>query len=217
MNWNKNSRNEDREPLLRQNILIGTGGHARVIVDALNSLDQKILGCLSKSLGVGDTFFGNVVLGDDSVLSGFSESEVDLVNGIGSLPGRASRWLLADKLRSAGYQFKTIVHPKSLVGSEVVLDNGVQIMARAVVQAGTSIGVDSIVNTGAIVDHDCKIGPGCHLAPGVVCSGEVTIGRGTHIGTGATIIQGIRIGENCVVAAGATVYKDILPDKVFKN
>ena len=82
-------------------------------------------------------------------------------------------------------------------------------MAGAVIQPGTHIASDSIVNTRAAIDHDCAIGKHVHIAPGCTLSGYVTVGDETHIGAGAVVIQGINVGKRCLVAAGALVNRDL--------
>jgi UDP-perosamine 4-acetyltransferase len=83
-------------------------------------------------------------------------------------------------------------------------------MAGAVIQSGSRIGINSIINTRASVDHDCVIGNHVHISPGVTLSGGVEIGTCSHIGTGSTVIQGIVIGNSCLAAAGAVVTKDVI-------
>ncbi len=82
-------------------------------------------------------------------------------------------------------------------------------MAGAVVNIGTRVKENSIINTNASVDHDCLIGAHVHIAPGVTLSGGVTVGEGSHIGTGASVMQGIEIGANVIVGAGAVVIDNI--------
>ena len=190
-------------------IIIGAGGHAKVITDALKISGREILGFVTPDLEIGTEFLGEKVLGDDEVIKQYSLDEIELANGLGSLPRKNLRWQLADKMRKQGYKFSSVIHPDSVIASGVSLDEGVQVMAGVVIQSGTNIGQDSIINTGALIDHDCKIGKYCHIAPGVVLSGGVIIGRGTHIGTGAKVTQYITINEGCIVAAGTTIYKDI--------
>jgi UDP-perosamine 4-acetyltransferase len=88
-------------------------------------------------------------------------------------------------------------------------------MAGAVIQSGTKVGQDSIINTGTLIDHDCKIADNCHLAPGVICSGGVIIGSNSHLGTGTIVTEFRSIGDNCTVAAGSVVFKDILDNTIF--
>ena len=194
-------------------IILGAGGHAKVVADILKLSSRDVLGFITPSLKFGEEFCGKKVLGNDEVINSYSPEDIELVNGIGSLPRKKLRWQLASRMRQQGYTFASVIHPNTIIAADVDLAEGVQIMAGVVIQAGTKTGIDSIINTGAIIDHDCKIAANCHLAPGVVCSGGVTIGRNTHLGTGTIVIEYRTVGCNCVVAAGTTVFRDI-PDNI---
>lgn len=194
-------------------IVVGAGGHARVLIDVLQRCGREMIGLTDPSRKIGEDCYGVEVLGDDSALLSYSPDEIELVNGLGSIPGVDIRWKVAADFRSKGYRFAQVVHPSAIIGCDVSLGEGVQIMAGTVIQPGVSIGDFSIINTGATVDHDCRIGRMCHLAPGVTLSGTVDLGDYTHVGTGASIVQGITVGSNCVIAAGSVVYTDI-PDNV---
>jgi len=196
-------------------IVLGAGGHAKVVAEALIQSGHEILGFVTPDLEPGTVLFGHSVLGDDDVITAFSPDNIMLANGIGALPYQNLRWRLASKMRKQRYNFLTIIHPLAIIASDVVLNDGVQVMAGSVIQPGTKIGQDSIINTGVLLDHDCNIEKNCHLAPGVVCSGGVHVGKSSHLGTGTIVIQSISIGENSIVAAGSVIYKDVLRDVVF--
>jgi sugar O-acyltransferase (sialic acid O-acetyltransferase NeuD family) len=196
-------------------IILGAGGHAKVLAEVLRSTGYKILGLTDPLMKSGETKFGVVCLGDDEKLQEYSVDEIELVNGIGAIPGQHLRWELGKRLRELGYSFVTVIHPSAILSSDVKLANGAQIMAGAVLQPGVHIGCDSIVNTGVCVDHDCYIGDSCHLAPGVTLSGEVRVGDGVHVGTGACVIQDIEIGARTVIAAGSVIYNDLPADMKF--
>ena len=191
-------------------ILLGAGGHAKVVAEALIQSGKTILGLVAPDKKKGSKYFGLDVLGNDDELFSYSPREVVLANGIGALPGKVFRWKLASQMREKGFQFTRVIHPSAIIADNVVIGEGVQIMAGVIIQTGASIGQGSIVNTGASIDHDCSIGQNCHLAPGVVLSGCVDIGSGTHVGTGSVIVQGISIGTDSIVAAGSVVYKNIV-------
>lgn len=191
-------------------VVLGGGGHGKVLIEALNRLGCPILGVLDPALSPKMRILGAEVLGNDSWLESKSAQEFDLVNGLGILPQQAQgRHKVFTLWRGKGFHFISVLHPSAIFASDVRLGEGVQVMAGAVIQPGTVIGANSIVNTRVAVDHDCRIGADCHLAPGVTLSGGVWIGDGCHIGTGANVIQGIVIGDGAVVAAGATVYRDV--------
>ena len=66
-----------------------------------------------------------------------------------------------------------------------------------------------LFRSGAIVEHDNKIGNFVHISPRVVLGGTVTIGECSHIGIGASVSNNINITSNVVVGAGAVVVKNI--------
>lgn len=196
-------------------IILGAGGHAKVIAEALLHSQTEILGFVTPDKNIGEKYFGHMVLGDDEIILNYRPDEIILANGIGSLPNSDMRWRVATQMREHGYAFSTIIHPKSIVANDVCLSEGVQLMAGSVVQTGAKIGEDCIINTGVLIDHDCVIEAGCHLAPGVVCSGGVRVGRRVHVGTGTSVINNISIGDNVIIAAGSVVYEDIPRDVRF--
>jgi sugar O-acyltransferase (sialic acid O-acetyltransferase NeuD family) len=191
-------------------IIIGAGGHARVLLDALRLMSCEVLGYVDPAFAKGTQGPGGVlVLGGDEALKDFSTSEVQLVNGVGSIGATTSRGAVYRRGKDAGFSFARVVHPSAIVSSSVILGEGVQVMAGCVVQTDAQIGANSIINTRASVDHDCLIGETVHIAPGVTLSGNVRVGDRAHIGTGAVVIQGISIGADSLVAAGAVVYRDV--------
>jgi len=187
-------------------VVIGAGGHAKVVVDALLLLDAELI-CLTDSdpAKQGKSVLGIPVVGDDTILTKYPPDSVDLALGVGSVRVSRLRRQIFERLKQAGYHFKTFVHPGASIGREVVLGEGCQVMAGAVIQVGASLGVNVLINTLASVDHDCRIGDHVHVAPGAILSGHVAIGADCHIGCGATVIQGIRLGNGVQIGAGAAV------------
>lgn len=191
-------------------IILGAGGHAKVLIEALLASSAVIKGIVdSNPTLVGSRLLGVPVLGGDDVVDEFTPSQIRLVNGVGSIGLPLKRQQVFEKLKAMGYDFATVIHPSAVIASDVVLSEGAQLMAGAVIQPGTHIGCNTIINTRASVDHDCIIGDHVHISPGVTLSGGVSVETGSHIGTGATVIQGISINNGCLVAAGAVVVKNI--------
>ena len=191
-------------------IVIGAGGHAKVLISILKSLGCEILGITESNIDLyGQTVLNILIRGNDNYVLEQRPESIELVNGLGSVVSTEQRKNIYAKFKSYGYFFSTVVHPSSIVADDVFLGEGVQIMAGAVIQPGCKIGENAIINTGVCIDHDCIVGDHVHLAPGVVLSGTVNIGAKSHIGTSATIIQGLTIGESAIVAAGAVVIRNI--------
>lgn len=194
-------------------ILLGAGGHAKVLLSLLNLLHYDVTGVCDPELiksGV-INWEGIPVLGDDSVIENYSPSDICLVNGIGQRVGDSTRLKLFQHFKERGYDFPVLVHPTAYVDNDVLLAEGVQVMAGVIIQPGVSVGVNSIINTKASVDHDCTISSDVHIAPGATLCGGVSIGVGVFIGAGAVIAQGISVGNEAVIGAGASLVRNLEP------
>lgn len=191
-------------------IILGAGGHAKVLIDALRLRSLNMLGLTDADPAkTGQMLMGITIIGSDSVVATYPATTIGLVNGLGAVRVGHHRKELFERFKSKGYRFINVIHPFTSVASDAVLSEGVQIMAGAVVQAGCTIGENVIINTRAVVDHDCRIGSGAHIAPGAILSGGVDVGDNALVGAGATVIQGVCVGRNSLVAAGAVVIRDV--------
>jgi sugar O-acyltransferase (sialic acid O-acetyltransferase NeuD family) len=189
-------------------IVVGGGGHAKVLVSTLLLQHRRVLGFVDPKPGLAP-LLGIAHLGDDAAVFLHPPDQVLLVNGVGSIDSTVSRRAVYEKFREKRYVFATVIHPSAIIAPDVQIDDGVQVMAGAVVQVGSRLSANVIVNTGARVDHDCSIEAHAHIAPGVTLSGNVHIGEGAHIGTGASVIQRINVGAGGIVGAGAAVIGDV--------
>lgn len=198
-------------------VLIGAGGHARVLHALAVAAGRHFVGVCDPVLTrKGERFWNQIpVIESEAALEALPRDSVMLVNGIGKVVSNNIRHQVHIRLSKLGFRFATLVHPTAWVAPDVQLANGVQIMAGAVVQPGCSIGEDSIINTRASVDHDCIIGNHVHVAPGATLCGSVKVEDNAFIGAGAVVIQTLSIGAGAVVAAGATVARDLLPDHIL--
>lgn len=194
-------------------IIIGAGGHGRVVADALRTSGELVLGFTDRDIEPHNLAEGNSILGGDELLAACDRGLVRLALGIGSTRPRDTRQEVYDHFRQKGFRFATVIHPSAVIARDVILEDGCQVMAGAIIQPGSRVGACSIVNTKASVDHDCIIGSFAHIAPGVTLSGGVVLGDGCHIGTGASVIQNISIGANAFITAGAVVTNDIAEGK----
>lgn len=192
-------------------ILLGAGGHARVLLALVRASGRVLLGVCDPALqaqGRGD-WEGLPVLGGDDALDRLGPAQVDLALGVGQLARSGLRSALYAAWSERGYAFPPLVHHAAWVAPDVALSDGVQIMAGAVVQPGCILGTNVTINTHASIDHDCRIGADVHIAPGAVLCGAVQVGDGAFIGAGAVLTQGLRVGDAAVVGAGVTLVRDL--------
>lgn len=188
-------------------LLIGAGGHGRVLIEA--NEPAKFDGIIDSQSGLKEVL-GVPVLGGDEVLPrtldlGFTH----FVVGVGSSKSCARRAALFEMAVNAGLKPQSVIHSTAWVSSSAQCADGCQILPRAVVHTGARLAHHVLVNTSAIVEHDCIVGAHSHIATGAILCGGVQVGDGVHIGAGAVVRQGIRIGAGAVVAAGAVVVRDV--------
>jgi sugar O-acyltransferase (sialic acid O-acetyltransferase NeuD family) len=194
-------------------VVVGGGGHARSVLDALRTSAQPLaaIACTDSDPALrGHLIDGIPIVGDDGCLPALlSEGVSGACLGVGGTGDNRPRALLHERLLTLGFELPAIVHGFAYVASHASLGAGVLVLVGAAVGAGATVGDGVIVGAGAIVEHDCSIGDHAHLASGCVLGGSVAIGRGAHVGLGATILQGRAVGERAVVGAGAVVIHDV--------
>ena len=71
-----------------------------------------------------------------------------------------------------------------------------------------------MVNTSAVVSHDCLIGAYTHIAPGALLAGHVQVGEKTLVGMGAATNIGVKIGREVRVGNLANILADV-PDEMI--
>jgi sugar O-acyltransferase (sialic acid O-acetyltransferase NeuD family) len=200
---------------LKPVIVLGGGGHAKVLIEILKLSKRNILGMTLNSVASENELLGIKVLGNDEIILNYSPEEIDLVNGLGTLPSDKKRAQLSKSMRAINYVFTSVIHPQAVISYDVTLKEGVQIMAGCILQPGVVIGRDTIINTGTIIDHDSKVGSNCHLSPGVTICGDVMVGDGAFIGSGATVINSVKIGKDVIIGAASIVYSDVNSNEKF--
>lgn len=197
-------------------LLVGTGGHCRVIIDTLRRIDSEIkIGLVTKERDMSFTLDGVPSLGCDEDLDKlFIQGYKYAFISVGSIKSTSHREKLENKLKTIGYTLPVIVDPTATVSKSAALGAGTFVAAGAIINAGASIGDCCIVNTGAIIEHECEIGSFSHISPAAVLLGGVKVGRSSHVGAKCVIRQGLTVGKESVLGIGSVVTKDI-PDGVI--
>jgi sugar O-acyltransferase (sialic acid O-acetyltransferase NeuD family) len=194
-------------------ILLGGGGHGRVLIAALLASGRKkdVIGIIDPMAAkLGSKVAEIPVLGKEEKLDfDYPPTQVKLLNGVGSVGSTAKRSEVYNKFLQDDYKFAAVIHPTAYIADDVVVGSGVQIMAGVVIQTGCIIGDNVLINSGVVIEHDTKIADHAHIATGAVLAGGVEVGVGAHIGCGATIIQGVVVGAKSVVGAGSVVLENV--------
>ncbi len=194
-------------------VLVGSSGHAKVIIDIVEKEARyNLVGLLDPARSIGETTLGYPVLGTEADLPRLIPAHQlkGILVAIGDNHVRAQ---VAAKIAGICPElpFVNAAHPTASVGRETTLGPGTVVMAGAVVNPCCRIGRLCIVNTRASLDHDSEMADFSSLAPGVTAGGNCRIGGYSAVSIGAVVRHGISIGEHCVVGAGSLVLNDIDP------
>ncbi|MGK7861333.1 acetyltransferase [Falsiroseomonas sp. E2-1-a4] len=187
-------------------LIIGAGGHALVVIEALRACGQPITGLLDDGLGRGPDagpLLGCAILGSTSLLPALRAQ--GLAEAVIAIGDNAAREALGARCEAAGFTLPPLIHPAALVSPSAVLGAGSQVMARALLGPLVRLGRLVLVNTGAIVEHECRLEDAAHLGPGAVLCGGVSLGRRALVAAGAVVRPAVAIGADALVAPGAAV------------
>jgi len=192
---------------LKEIIVIGSGGHSRSVIDALDNLGLKIYGIVDINYkSQKEIIFNYKILGDMTFIENLNPKNFDIVLAIGDNEKREKYF---SKILKKGFVLPTIIHPTAILSKKVFIGNGVFINAGAIINAGVEIGDNTIINTGSIIEHEVNIERNCHICPGVKIGGRVSIGQNTFIGIGSSVKDYIQIGEDVKVGAGSVIINNI--------
>lgn len=188
-------------------VIIGAGGHAKVIADIVVKSNDNLVGFLddNKKLRGKKIFLNYNVLGTLDDINDYKDCYFIIGIGNNDIRRRISQ-------NYNDLKWYTAIHPTAIVANNVSINCGTVVMAGVVINPGTVIGKHAIINTSSSIDHDDFINDFVHVSPGSHLAGNVNIGEGTWIGCGVTIINDVFIGKHNIIGAGSVVIKDIVDE-----
>lgn len=195
---------------MREIVVVGGGGHAKVIIDVLKRLSEyDVIGYTDVSDR--GSILGIPYLGDDQILYKVvrSRGELYAALGIGYLNPSNRRKELAELLLSIGLELPPIISPYARVNDQVNIGKGSIVFDAVVINPDAFIGEYVIINTNSTIEHDIQIGNHVHIGPGAVICGGSVIKDYCFIGAGATVIHNVTICNHSLIGAGSTVIGDI--------
>jgi sugar O-acyltransferase (sialic acid O-acetyltransferase NeuD family) len=196
---------------LRPLVIVGAGGHASDVLNALVSADRpfRLIGLLADAPPTASRRFaerGAPLLGpvDDATIAALPAGTACTI-GVG-MPH--VRRLLVERI-AGRLPGATVVHPRADVSWGVELGDGVIVLSNAVLSANVVLGAHVSVSQLVSVGHETTVGACSSLLPGAIVSGDVTIGRDVMVGSNAFVKEGLTIGDGARIGAGAVVLHDV--------
>lgn len=195
---------------LKDIVLIGGGGHCRVLIDACRACGYRPVGVLDPNLVVGGFIMGVEVLGGERLASGIENAHFECQYAAVAVAGNLQlRYKLVQEAELAGFLLPMIANNPLYVSSSSVIGEGVAILPGCIVNAEAVIGRHVTLNTSCVVEHGARVGEYSHIAPNATLLGESAVGDFCTIGSGSVVLPGVSIGNRCTVGAGSVVLRDV--------
>jgi len=192
-------------------IIVGSGGHSRMIIECAQSLKFKVKYILDiNKKKIVDEKILNVPVKNINYLKKIKKkSKVFLAIGDNSL---RSKFYNKYKLY---YNFINLTHPSSYVAKNVILGKANFIAPKVIINSSSKIGNNCIINSGSIIEHECEINDNVHVGPGSTLCGRTKVKLNVFIGSGSIIFPKVSIERNCIIGAGSLVLKKTSPNCLY--
>lgn len=189
--------------------ILGASGHGKVIADTASLSSQwDAISFFDDNCSDSDNSSLWPIIGNTQKLLENLHLFSGVAIGIGDNAVRQQKFRLLFQYNAP---IISIIHPQAYISEHASIGIGCVVFAQSVINIHAKVGLGSIINTGATVDHDCRLSEYIHISPGVHLGGAVSIGARSWIGIGSSVRQGIIIGSDVMVGAGSTVVKTV-PD-----
>jgi sugar O-acyltransferase (sialic acid O-acetyltransferase NeuD family) len=182
--------------------ILGTGGHARSCADICENIGYT-------SISYIDIYRPPTELKREifEQIRDDKSSVLELCLGVGANYLREDLFNLF--ANNDNFSFPIIVDPSAYISKTAVLEPGVVIMPNSSVRNGCRLGVGSLVNTNAVVDHDTEVNAFASLAPGAICGGSSRIGVRSFLGLNSVVKENVSLGTDVVIGANSFVNRNL--------
>jgi sugar O-acyltransferase (sialic acid O-acetyltransferase NeuD family) len=203
-------------------IIMGAGGHALSCTDVISDAGLEIAGFVTKSEPSPYIRDRWPVYSNLEMIQKISNFNIFIAIGDNGARWRCRHYELG---RYPDDIFPSIIHPNASVSPYVDMGPGCIIMNRAHIGPYSEIAGFNIVNTAAVVEHECVMDEFSSLAPCAALGGNAKVGRRSAICISATVIHCQLVGEDSVVGASSLVNQEVpsntlgygIPFKVIRS
>ncbi len=190
-------------------ILIGGGGHCKSVIDVIEHQGYyRIKGVIDTQDKVGTFVEGYEIIGTDYDLERLVNVHKNFVITIGHIKSNRARVSVFNKLKKLGAYLPVIISGRAYVSKRAVINEGTVIMHNVVINSGVSVGVNCIINTSAIIEHETLVGDHVHISTGATINGSCIVGDNCFLGSNSVINQSVKIGNSTIVGSGTVVIHD---------
>jgi UDP-N-acetylbacillosamine N-acetyltransferase len=193
----------NREASNKQLIVLGFGGHARSVADVAIAMGYETLVFVDEHAREGEMFL------DFPVLKSFTPYDPKAWCAFPASGNGLVRQAQTKLIEKQSWQLVSLIAPSATLGVGCAVSDGVFVGQQAHIGPMAKVGRGSIINSGAVVEHECTVGEWAHVSVNATMAGRGRLGDFSMLGAGATVIDGLSVVGHVTVGAGAVVHKPI--------
>lgn len=187
-------------------LLIGCGGHAKSVIDVVeSSKNWQIGGLVGLEKEIGNKVLGYEVLCSDNELNEMRKLFDFAFVSVGKIGDCTKRNIIFENLNFYNFQIPNLISRKAYISSHASLGQGSFVGHGVIVNSDVKIGANCIINSNALIEHDVEIGKNCHISTGVIINGGCKIGENSFIGSGTILRESLKIPQDSTISAGKRV------------
>ncbi len=119
-------------------------------------------------------------------------------------------------IKDKGGHFMNIIHPTTLLSSNITFGEGVIIADRCGISCDVHIGNFVTINGFTNIGHDAYIDDYAHINSFCAINGNAKIGSSAFVGAHGVVLEKVEIGKNSFVGAGSVALRNVSDNtKVF--
>lgn len=198
-------------------IIIGSAGHAKNVIDTIEKVNtHEIIGLVDDYRRFHDKTLGYEIIGKVSDIKILVEkyNVGYLFIAIGDNYNRSE---VFHSIKDLGLKisFINVIHPTAILSQPIESNKGIFIGPRVVINRDAIVSPNTLFNSGAILEHDTKLGVFSSLGPNSTIAGGAIIGERTAVGLSASVLEKRVIGNDVVVGSGAVVISNIESNNII--
>jgi len=205
--------------MIKNFIIFGYGGHAKVIVDCIRVMKNcRVLGFISNKKY--DLSFAKQIkyLGEiknlNKIIKKVKLKNIVGIVAIGDNVKRKQVYLETNKINKQ-FKWGNVIHPAAVISPSAIIGNGNMILAGSIICAETKIENHVSINTGSYIDHNNTFLNFSSTGPGVATGGNVEVGEQSFLGIGVAVKHNISIGKNTIIGGQAFVNKNCKSNSIY--
>ena len=136
-------------------ILVGGGNHCNSCIDVIEQCDNfEIVGILDSNKCLGEDLLGYKIIGRDDDIHNLAQQDYQFLVTVGQIGIHELRKNIFNKLQNANARIATVVSPRAYVSKHANIGLGSIIMHDVLINARVHVGVNCIIHSKALIEHD---------------------------------------------------------------